>query len=129
MYGDAVLDLAKGFSILSGDQLVSKLASLFNCEKIILACDVDGVYTADPKLDLKAELIRELTLTDFIEKVKVDNASKASDVTGLMSGKLEEMSRVLKRDTRIIIINGLKPDRIYMALKGLDMPCTVMSSR
>ncbi len=127
LYGDAVIDSVKGFTILSGDQIVTKLALMLKCKRIILACDVDGVYTDDPKTEPKAKLIRKLTLTDLKEKVKTNRASEISDVTGLMKGKLEELSSILGRDVKIVIVNGLKQERIYKALKQLGTQGTIIS--
>jgi len=49
LYGDAVLDTRRGFTILSGDQLASRLAVELGAEKLIYGVDIDGVYTKDPK--------------------------------------------------------------------------------
>lgn len=49
LYGDAVFDFDKGFTILSGDQLIAKLAVTLGAERIIIGVDVDGLCTADPK--------------------------------------------------------------------------------
>ena len=41
LYGDAVLDSNKGFTILSGDQLVSSIAIELGASRIIMGADVD----------------------------------------------------------------------------------------
>ncbi|MFW6117849.1 MAG: isopentenyl phosphate kinase, partial [Thermoproteota archaeon] len=51
LYGEVVLDSKLGFTILSGDQIVSKVSTRFNAERIIIGVDVDGLYNADPKVD------------------------------------------------------------------------------
>ncbi len=66
MYGDAVLDTQQGFAILSGDQLIVRLALEFNVERVIFGSDVDGIYTSNPKLDKDAKLIPELSLGVFV---------------------------------------------------------------
>ncbi|MFH1328895.1 MAG: isopentenyl phosphate kinase [Candidatus Bathyarchaeota archaeon] len=126
LYGDVVLDQVNGFSILSGDQIVSRLASVLGSKRIILACDVDGVYTADPKIHHGSKLVRKLTLPD-LKKIKVDNSGRVSDVTGSMAGKLDEMVPALKMGIPVVILNGLKRRRIHTALKGLTPLGTTIS--
>ena len=42
------------------DRLASRVAQISNADCLILLSDVNGVYSKDPKLDKKAELIREV---------------------------------------------------------------------
>ncbi len=65
LYGDAVFDTKIGFTILSGDQLVSALALRFNATRIIMGVDEDGVYDADPKAQKTAKLFDHLTLPEL----------------------------------------------------------------
>ena len=116
LYGDAVLDSAIGFTILSGDQLVAELAISLNAERIIIGVDVDGLYTADPKVDDSAKLIRNVSLEQLNElKDRIEKA-KLVDVTGGMLGKINELTRAVKCGIPVLIVNGLKPNKIYKAL-------------
>ncbi len=51
IYGDVVLDSNESIkvAVLSGDQIVKHLAENLKPERVIMASDVDGVYTKDPK--------------------------------------------------------------------------------
>lgn len=118
LYGDAVMDLAKGFSILSGDQLVSNLALRFEARQIIMGVDVDGLYTADPKEETGANLIPELTLEELKELEKSLGKSQTVDVTGGMLGKVRELIPVVEKGVSVSIVNATKPNRIYKALKN-----------
>jgi isopentenyl phosphate kinase len=118
LYGDAVMDLAKGFSILSGDQLVSNLALRFEVRQIIMGVDVDGLYTADPKEETGANLIPELTLEELKELEKSLRKSQTVDVTGGMLGKVRELIPVVEKGISVSIVNATKPNRIYKALKN-----------
>ena len=51
-------------------------------------------------------------LKDRIEK------SRFIDVTGGMLGKVNELTRVVERGIPILIVNGLKPNKIYKALRN-----------
>ncbi|MGP3668131.1 MAG: isopentenyl phosphate kinase [Candidatus Bathyarchaeota archaeon] len=119
LYGDVVIDKDKGFTILSGDQLVAKIALTFKAERIVLACDVDGVYTSNPKIDKKAEMFRVLDLKQLKKLVKAGEKKstvKISDVTGEMLGKLLEVVKPVKAGVKVYVVNALKPGRIFDAL-------------
>ena len=48
IHGDAVLDRRRGFAIVSTEELFAFLASRLRPKRIVLACDVDGVYLEHP---------------------------------------------------------------------------------
>jgi isopentenyl phosphate kinase len=118
LYGDAVPDFNIGFAILSGDQLVSQLAIRLNADHIIIGVDVDGLYTADPKTRHSPQLLQHITLQQL--KKLQNNIEKANvtDVTGGMLGKILELIPALEHGVNVRIVNALKPDNVYRALKG-----------
>lgn len=118
LYGDAVVDTQLGFTILSGDQLVSVLALRFNAERIIMGVDVDGLYNADPKTQENAKFFQRLTLNE-VRKLK-DSIVRptTSDVTGGMFGKITELLPAVERGIPVSIVNAAKPNYIYKALRG-----------
>jgi len=118
LYGDAVIDLAKGFTILSGDQLVSNLAIKFEAERIVVGVDVDGLYTADPKTNSSAKLIKKATLEKLKQLQKDVGGSQTVDVTGGMLGKIRELTSAVEKGIPVLIVNAAKPNRIYKALKN-----------
>jgi isopentenyl phosphate kinase len=117
LYGDVVLDSEKGFSILSGDQLVSSLAINFGASRIILGGDVDGLYTADPKSNSSAELISRVMLEELKSQKHEIEGSKATDVTGGMLGKMSELIPAIEHRIPALVVNASKSLRVYNALK------------
>jgi len=126
LYGDAVLDTKLGFTILSGDQIASKLAIALNSERIILGVDVDGLYTSDPKLDPKARLIEKTSLGELKKMLTKIGGAITTDVTGGMLGKMVEMIPAIEKGIRVSVINAKKPGRIYKALKNKDVLGTTL---
>jgi len=118
LYGDAVIDSDAGFSILSGDQLVSSLALRLNADRIVMGIDVDGLYTADPKTDSSARLIPHVTLEELKRLRHKIEGAKVVDVTGGMLGKVLELILVVERGVPAIVVNAAKPGNVYKALKG-----------
>lgn len=113
MYGDAVLDTEQGFAILSGDQLVTKLAIALKAEQVIFGSDVDGVFTGDPKLDNTAKLIEKLSINNMNVDV---GKTTFIDVTGGMLGKISEAKKAVEAGVRVVFLNAVKAGRVCDAL-------------
>ena len=127
LFGDAVLDSDLGFTILSGDQLVTYLAMRLNAARIIMGIDVDGLYTSDPKVDFSARLIKLITFEELKKTRERIEESKVTDVTGGMFGKIAELMPVVESGIPSLIVNATKPKRIYKALKGEKIKGTLIS--
>lgn len=128
LYGDAVLDSTLGFTILSGDQLTSNMAVKLNAKRIIIGIDVDGLYTADPKIDASAEFIRRITLKELKSLQRKIMGPKVTDVTGGMLGKTTELMPAVKRGIQAIIVNAAKPNNVYKSLKGERVIGTIIEA-
>ena len=126
LYGDAVLDSDTGFAILSGDQLVSSIATRLEAERIIIGIDVDGLYTSDPKTDPKARLIQQVTPQELRKLQHKIGEVRVTDVTGGMLGKVLELMQAIEKGVRVIIVNAAKPSNVYKALKGERVVGTVI---
>jgi isopentenyl phosphate kinase len=124
LYGDAVFDSKLGFTILSGDQIVSALAIRFNANRIVIGVDEDGVYDADPKTEKAAKMFECLTLGD-LKKLHWEVAdTTTSDVTGGMPGKIAELIPAVEKNIPTMIVNASKPRYIYRALRGENVKGT-----
>ena len=126
LYGDAVLDSTKGFTILSGDQLVSWLAIKLGAERIIMGADVDGLYTADPKTDSSAQLVDHITLEELKSLEYNIEGSKATDVTGGMLGKMREVILAIEHGIKTVIVNATLSGTIYKSLTEEKVKGTVI---
>ena len=113
LFGDAVLDSKQGIAILSGDQLIAKLASAFNAQKVVFGSDVDGIFTDNPKLNPDAELIESLSISN--DEANVGDTTH-TDVTGGMLGKLSEAAEIVKNGSDVLMINAFVSGRVKSAL-------------
>ncbi|RLE64549.1 MAG: hypothetical protein DRJ38_05340 [Thermoprotei archaeon] len=102
LYGDAILDLNKGFCIISGDQIASYLALKLRPWKVVLGTDVDGIYSKDPKKHPQAKLIQVFSISE-IEKIRTEKLE--IDVTGGILAKILEMEKVVETGIPVIIGN------------------------
>jgi isopentenyl phosphate kinase len=119
LYGDAVLDTKMGFTILSGDQLISTLAVKFKAERVLIGVDVDGVYDADPKVKKTAKILKHLTLQDLKRLQRImERTPPVQDVTGGMLGKISELLPAVDQGIPVTILNAARPGNICKALQG-----------
>lgn len=125
LYGDVVLDRAKGFSIVSGDQLAARLAIDLKASRLLFGVDVDGVYTSNPKIVPEARLIERLPISKLKGILEVGGAL-ATDVTGGMFGKVSEASRAAEGGIEVLIFNATEPENTYRALKGEGIRGTII---
>jgi isopentenyl phosphate kinase len=126
LFGDTVPDVKLGFTVLSGDQLTSVLATKLEAQCIIVGVDVDGLYDSDPKTLATAKMHSRLSLRDLADLSSFAGNSTACDVTGGMLGKIQELLPALEHGIRVTVVNATKPDRIYRALKGDRVEGTVI---
>lgn len=125
LYGDIVLDTEIGFSILSGDQIISYLPRYMKTKRVILCADVDGIYDKDPKKFKDAELIKEINKENsggVMSKLE----GTPGDVTGGIKGKILELINLADEDIKSIVINGLIPGRLEDSLMDKDVIGTVV---
>lgn len=127
LFGDAVMDEELGFTILSGDQLVAALATRFKAGKMILGVDVDGLCTEDPKAHLNAQLITHITLDNLKSQISNIEKTRVTDVTGGMIGKLLQLMPAIGAGIPAIIVNAGKRGNLLKALKGQQVPCTLIT--
>lgn len=125
LYGDAVLDMDEEikFAIISGDQIITYLAEDLKAKKVILATDVDGIYTDNPKTNPDAKLIDEVTNNTILTLTSNENMA---DVTGGMEGKIRELLKLAESNIQSQIINGQTPGNIQKAVSGEKLKGTTI---
>jgi len=116
-HGDVLHYKDRSYYILSGDVMMSILAKELKPDIAVFALDIDGIYS-----DLKSrKLIRE---------IRTANQAKLSyvpfDVTGGMSRKIREAFKMSRMGIDVLMVNGLKPERIVKALSGKKVEGTLV---
>ncbi len=116
-FGDVVVD--DKIRIISGDDLMLKLAEEFHPEKTIFITDVDGIFDKNPK-EPNAKLIKILD-RNFNPKT----ALNVIDVTGGISHKIEIMRKIAEV-SEVYVINGNYPERISAVIEGKEFVGTIV---
>lgn len=106
-FGDALWYGQKKSYILSGDKIMSILAKTLRPRLSIFILNVDGLYS-------------DLNTKRLIYDMKDDQVSIQDipmDVTGGMTRKVEEATRISKMGLKVFFANGNKPERIINAIQ------------
>lgn len=106
-FGDALWYGQKKSYILSGDKIMSILAKALRPRMSIFVLNVDGLYS-------------DLSTKRLIYDMKDDQVSIQDipmDVTGGMTRKVEEATRISKMGLQVFFANGNKPERIINAIQ------------
>lgn len=119
-FGDIVYMKHLKYSILSGDVIMTLIASILRPTKIIFALNVDGVYH---NLQNK-QLIRIYDKTNLVRFRSV-----RTDVTGGMRRKVREALKISRLGLDVWIVNGLKPERIKKILYDETVEGTVIKGK
>jgi isopentenyl phosphate kinase len=122
-FGDVVHVENRKYSILSGDAIMSILAKVLRPSKVVFTFNVDGIYK-----DMKArEIVKEVNNNN---KKSLDFPKKVvADVTGSMQRKVTEALKISGNGIDVLMVNGLKPERIISAITGSSFEGTIVKGR
>jgi len=127
IHGDAVIALENGFTILSTEEMFIFLARRLKPDRVILACDVAGVYANAPLRGSRGRVVPVIDRSNIATLCDAPNptgsksrSSCGHDVTGGMASKIECLYDLVRRSPAIEarIVSGLKPGVLESALRG-----------
>jgi isopentenyl phosphate kinase len=118
IFGDIVPMTEGRFSIISGDSLMTIVATQIGPSRVIFTVNVDGVYE-----DMASKkLVRVLNFPDG--GININDTSL--DVTGGMSRKILEAFEIAKLGIDVHIVNGLNIGRVFDMLRGREVEGTMI---
>lgn len=126
VYGDVGLDRKQGCAIISTEELFVFLAKKLKPKRAISAGIVDGVFTADPFKNLRAQLIPEINSKNYSKIKKLLSGSAGIDVTGGMLHKVERYLELASIGVESYIINATVKNRLKKTLLGRNVMGTVI---
>lgn len=94
-------------------------AEVLGMQRIVFVKDEDGLYTADPKKDPKAKLIRRTTLDEVLRHMPEES---------MLDRALFTAWKAARHVKRVQIVNGTKPGNIAAALAGEDVGTVIVKS-
>ncbi len=118
-YGDALWYGQKKTYILSGDKVMTHLAKILRPRLCIFVLNEDGLYS-----DLKSKKL----IYEFKDK-RLSISENKMDVTGGMTRKVEEASKISKMGVSVFFVNGNKPERILKAVRNRKFEGTLFRGK
>lgn len=99
------------------DNLAAHVAALVDADLLIIVSDIDGLYTADPRLDAKATLIPEVPHIDAAIYALAGGAG-SSVGTGGMRTKIQAAEKATSRGIHTVLVNGRKAESLEALTRG-----------
>uniref|UniRef100_A0A7J3VUK8 UMP kinase n=1 Tax=Caldiarchaeum subterraneum TaxID=311458 RepID=A0A7J3VUK8_CALS0 len=91
-------------------------ASVVGADRLVVATDVDGIYSEDPKKSMNAEIIRRMSFEQLAEL-----ASRISQKAGEYQViDMVGLAMVLRTRIPLYYVNGMNVESVKRALLGLD---------
>jgi len=119
VFGDVALDSVRGGTIASTEEIFDWLADHLRPTHVILAGEVDGIFTGDPQLDPDARRIETITPDQFAALHAGLGASHGTDVTGGMAAKVRQALGMIERshgELDVTVCGGLTANNLYRVL-------------
>jgi 5-(aminomethyl)-3-furanmethanol phosphate kinase len=101
---------------VTSDSIALYIAHKLQAEEVLLVTDVDGIYTANPKTENSATLIKEISPQEFLLKTRtaVDTA----------------LPLLLKKwHITCYVVNGFYPERVKALLEGKAAVASLISEK
>jgi len=100
------------------DFLAAQVAILVEADRLVLLTGVEGVYTADPRIDPGAEIIREITDFSTLEAQATIAESTSALGSGGMRSKVVAAEMATAAGIPAAIVNGLRHEALGRVLAG-----------
>jgi glutamate 5-kinase len=104
----------------NNDFLAAQVAILLGAELLVLLTDADGVFTADPRLDPEARLVRGATTFEELEQLDVGLGTSALGSGGMRS-KVVAAEMATAAGIPSVIASGLTDRTIVRAAAGEEI--------
>lgn len=99
------------------DNLSALVANLVDADLLIILTDQSGLFTADPRHNAAAELIREVTNID--DNIRAIAGGSVGGVgTGGMATKVQAAELATRSGTEVFIVPGSEPNIIIRVVEG-----------
>ena len=110
------------------DTLSAIVAVNLHADLLVLLSDIDGLYTANPRVDPTATLVP--VVTELTPEILASAGGKGSEIgTGGMQTKLTAASMVMESGGDMIIANGADPDVLYAIIDGKEVGTRFVGKR
>ncbi|HTB69872.1 MAG TPA: glutamate 5-kinase [Solirubrobacteraceae bacterium] len=99
------------------DFLAAQVAVLISAEELVLLTDIDGLYTADPRIYPDARIVREIDDFGSVERLEIGHTTSPLGSGGMRS-KVVAADMATAAGIQTTICNGVRPDALRAVLAG-----------
>ncbi len=99
------------------DFLAAQVAVLIGADELILLTDIDGLFTADPRLHADARIVTEVSDFAELEKLEIGHTTSALGSGGMRS-KVVAAEMATAAGIPTVICNGLRAEALAAVLAG-----------
>jgi len=99
------------------DFLAAQVAVLVAADELILMTDIDGLYTADPRLHPDAHIVAEVSDFETLEEFEIGHTTSPLGSGGMRS-KVVAAEMATAAGIATVICNGLRPEALAAVLAG-----------
>jgi glutamate 5-kinase len=99
------------------DFLAAQVAILLAADLLVLLTDIDGLYTADPRREPEARLVREVTEFEVLDGIEVGHTTSPLGSGGMRS-KVVAADMATAAGIRAVICNGVREGALAAVLAG-----------
>jgi glutamate 5-kinase len=99
------------------DFLAAQVAVLVAADELILLTDIDGLFTADPRLHTDARVVSEVDDFSALEELQIGHTTSPLGSGGMRS-KVVAAEMATAAGIATVICNGLLPDALSAVLAG-----------
>jgi glutamate 5-kinase len=99
------------------DFLAAQVAVLVGADELILLTDIDGLYTADPRLYPDARIVREVDDFAGLQELEIGHTTSPLGSGGMRS-KVVAADMATAAGIATVICNGVRPEALPAALAG-----------
>lgn len=130
-YQEANLAMYSGKIVIMGgvqpgqttDAVAAILAEYVQADLLIRTTSVDGVFTADPRVDKNARKLDSMTAQQLVEMVtKTEMNAGANNIFDPLGAQIVKRSKI-----PMVILNGNYPENIFDAVKGKQIGTIIKS--
>ncbi|HEV3046193.1 MAG TPA: glutamate 5-kinase [Solirubrobacteraceae bacterium] len=99
------------------DFLAAQVAVLVAADELILATDIDGLFTADPRLHPDARVVAEVSDFQALQDLEIGHTTSPLGSGGMRS-KVVAAEMATAAGIATVICNGLRPEALAAVLAG-----------
>ncbi len=99
------------------DFLAAQVAVLLGASELLLLTDIDGLYTADPRLHPDADIVAEVEDFTALRELEIGHTTSPLGSGGMRS-KVVAAEMATAAGIATVICNGLRPEAVAAALAG-----------